>query len=64
MSEFDKLKALQKFKAMQKETKEEETHWQPVSNIPVDEIYKDLPKAKKFHEEYVKMWLTNKGKDI
>ena len=28
--------------------------WKPVSNI--DEIYKDLPEAKEFHENYVKMW--------
>ena len=30
--------------------------WQPVSNIPVDEIYKDLPKVKQFHENYIKTW--------
>jgi len=32
-------------------------HWQPVSNIPVDEIYKDLPKVKEFHDLYEKLWL-------
>ena len=61
MSEFDKLKALQKFKALQKETKEE-THWQPVSNIPVEEIYKDLPKAKEFHDSYCRVWLKEKSR--
>ena len=35
-------------------------HWQPVSNIPVDEIYKDLPEVKQYHENYVRFWLTNK----
>lgn len=61
MNEFDKLKALQKFKELQKETPKE-IHWQPVSNIPIDEIYKNLPKAKLFHEEYVKIWLKDKGR--
>lgn len=37
-------------------------HWQPVSNISVDEIYKDLPKAKEFHKNYVEMWLKFKGR--
>lgn len=40
----------------------EEIHWQPVSNIPIDEIYKNLPKAKEFHEEYAKLWLKGKGR--
>lgn len=35
-------------------------HWQPVSNISVDEIYKDLPEAKEFHKSYVEMWLKFK----
>lgn len=34
--------------------------WQPVSNIPTEEIYKDLPKVKEFHDNYVKIWLTSK----
>ena len=34
-------------------------HWQPVSNIPVDEIYKDLPKVKEWHNNYEKLWLKN-----
>lgn len=38
--------------------------WQPVSNIPTEEIYKDLPKVKEFHENYVKLWLTKRGKEI
>ena len=37
--------------------------WRPVSNIPVEEIYKDLPKVKEFHENYVKLWnLKNKSR--
>jgi len=35
--------------------------WHPVSNIPVDEIYKDLPKVKEWHENYERFWL-NKGR--
>lgn len=35
-------------------------HWQPVSNIPVDEIYKDLPEVKKYHDLYEKLWLKNR----
>ena len=35
-------------------------HWKPVSNIPVDEIYKDLPEVKQYHESYVKMWLKQR----
>lgn len=38
--------------------------WHPVSNIPVDEIYKDLPEVKRHHDDYVKLWLTNKGKEL
>lgn len=38
--------------------------WQPVSNIPTEEIYKDLPKVKEYHENYVKFWLTKRGKEI
>lgn len=37
-------------------------HWQPVSNIPVDEIYKDLPDVKRYHDDYVNLWLKNKGR--
>lgn len=31
-------------------------HWQPVSNIPVEEIYKDLPDVKQFHDNYCRTW--------
>lgn len=34
--------------------------WQPVSNISIDEIYKDLPKAKEYHKAYVKLWLKGR----
>lgn len=30
--------------------------WQPVSNIPTEEIYKGLPDAKRYHENYIKLW--------
>lgn len=43
-----------------KEKWNELIHWQPVSNIPVDEIYKDLPEVKQYHESYVKMWLKQR----
>ena len=33
--------------------------WHPVSNIPVDEIYKDLPEVKRYHDDYTKLWLNN-----
>lgn len=33
--------------------------WRPVSNIPVEEIYKDLPEVKQFHENYVRTWLKD-----
>lgn len=33
--------------------------WSPVSNIPIDEIYKDLPKVKEWHNNYEKLWLKN-----
>lgn len=32
--------------------------WHPVSNL--DEIYKDLPEVKKYHEIYEKLWLKNR----
>jgi len=32
-------------------------HWHPVSNIPTEEIYKDLPEVKKYHDLYEKLWL-------
>lgn len=35
---------------------EKNIKWQPVSNIPVDEIYKDLPEVKQFHDNYVTLW--------
>lgn len=47
-----------------KEEWESLIRWQPVSNIPTEEIYKDLPKVKEFHDNYVKLWLTNRGKEI
>lgn len=37
--------------------------WEPVSNIPVEEIYKDLPEVKQFHDYYVKMWGLRTIKD-
>lgn len=36
--------------------------WSPVSNIPVDEIYRNLPEAKEFHKSYVNMWLKEKSR--
>ena len=36
--------------------------WQPVSNIPTDEIYKNLPEAKAHAEMYERLWLKNKGR--
>lgn len=36
---------------------EPEIHWEPVSNIPVEEIYKDLPEVKRYHDEYCRFWL-------
>lgn len=36
--------------------------WHPVSNIPTDEIYKDLPKAKEFHDNYCRFWLDKKSR--
>lgn len=41
---------------------EELVHWHPVSNIPVEEIYKDLPEVKHFHENYCRFWLKDKGR--
>jgi hypothetical protein len=38
--------------------------WQPVSNIPTEEIYKDLPEVKNYHDSFVKIWLTNKNKQL
>lgn len=35
--------------------------WKPVSKFSIDEIYKDLPEAKRFHENYERFWL-NKGR--
>ena len=38
--------------------------WRPVSNIPVEEIYKDLPEVKRYHDDYVSLWnLRTKNKD-
>lgn len=42
---------------VKKSQNREEIHWEPVSNIPVEEIYKDLPEVKDFHDSYVKIWL-------
>lgn len=39
-----------------KEEMDDLIKWRPVSNIPVDEIYKDLPKVKEWHENYIKVW--------
>lgn len=37
--------------------------WHPVSNIPVEEIYKDLPEVKDYHDSYCRMWgLKDKGR--
>lgn len=33
--------------------------WRPVSNIPVDEIYENLPEVKRYHDNYCKFWLKN-----
>ena len=38
---------------------DELVHWHPVSNIPVEEIYKDLPEVKRYHDDYAKLWLNN-----
>lgn len=40
-----------------KEEWDELIEWHPVSNIPVEEIYKDLPEVKDFHDSYVRVWL-------
>lgn len=48
-----------------KEKWDELVHWHPVSNIPVEEIYKDLPEVKRFHDNYENFWLKtihNKGR--
>ena len=42
-----------------KEEMESLIKWSPVSNIPVDEIYKDLPEVKRYHDNYCKFWLKN-----
>lgn len=37
--------------------------WRPVSNIPVEEIYKDLPEVKQYHDSFCRMWgLKSKGR--
>ena len=37
--------------------------WHPVSNIPVEEIYKDMPEVKQFHDSYCRVWgLKDKGR--
>lgn len=46
-----------------KKEMDEMIHWHPVSNIPVEEIYKDLPEVKQFHDSYVKIWLNEKRLD-
>ena len=46
-----------------KEKWDELIEWHPVSNIPVEEIYKDLPEVKQFHDSYVKIWLNEKRLD-
>lgn len=44
-----------------KEEMESLIKWRPVSNIQVEEIYKDLPEVKRYHDDYVRNWL-NKGR--
>ena len=41
---------------------EPEIHWSPVSNISIDEIYKDLPEVKEFHDNYTQLWLKDKNR--
>ena len=41
----------------EKSQNHEDIHWRPVSNIPVEEIYKDLPEVKEWHDAYCEMWL-------
>jgi hypothetical protein len=36
--------------------------WSPVSNIPVEKIYENLPKVKDWHDSYVKVWLKEKSR--
>lgn len=55
----DEIKQEEKAELME----EPEIHWHPVSNIPVEEIYKDLPEVKQFHDSYVKIWLNEKRLD-
>lgn len=43
-----------------KEEWDELIEWHPVSNIPAEEIYKDLPEVKEFHDNYVKIWLKER----
>lgn len=43
----------------EKEEEIPEVKWHPVSNI--DKIYENLPKAKQFHENYVKLWLGGRN---
>ena len=45
-----------------KEKWDELIHWQPVSNISTDEIYKDLPEVKEFHDNYTQLWLKEKSR--
>lgn len=45
-----------------KEWDELKIHWQPVSNISTDEIYKDLPEVKEFHDNYTQLWLKEKSR--
>lgn len=42
---------------VKKSQNREEIHWKPVSNIPVEEIYKDLPEVKRYHDNYCRFWL-------
>lgn len=51
-----------KHKTVKKKKLKKNVQWQPVSNIPVDEIYRNLPEAKEFHESYVNMWLKEKSR--
>lgn len=45
-----------------KEKWDELAVWKPVSNIPVEEIYENLPKVKEFHDSYCRLWLREKSR--
>lgn len=43
-----------------KEEMDDLIKWRPVSNISVEEIYKDLTEVKEYHDAYVRLWLRDK----